>query len=72
MKLRQEVGNLIKPVLKRTNARGGCMFSGDVEAVEVFEVTCSLTHDEGNTLNCLITKTMHLSLKTAAVFVTVH
>lgn len=48
------------------------MFSGDVEAVEVFEVTCSLTHDEGNTLNCLITKTMHLSLKTAAVFVTVH
>ena len=37
------------------------MFSGDVEAVEVFEVTCVLIHGEGNTLKMLITKTRHLS-----------
>ena len=69
VKLRQEVGNLIKPVLKRTIARGGFMFSGDVEAVDVFEVTCVLIHGEGNTLK-MFNHEDHAFIKTAAVSVT--
>ena len=68
---RQGVGYSIKPVLKGTNARRGCIFSGDVEAVEVFEVTCVLIHGEGNT-HKMFNHEDHVFIKIVAVSVTVN
>ena len=45
------------------------MFSGDVEAVDVFEVTCVLIHGEGHTLK-MFNHEDHAFIKTAAVSVT--
>ena len=47
------------------------MLSGDVEAVEVFEVICVLIHCEGNTLK-MVNHEDHAFIKTAAVSVTVN
>lgn len=47
------------------------MFSRDVEAVEVFEVTCVLIRGEGNTLK-MFNHEDHALIKTTAVSVTVN